>query len=229
MATVTIPTIRKFRDLDLSFISHPIRKDVNVFVNEYAIINSVKNLVLTNFYERPFRPEIGSNIRRLLFENFDVIVSTQIEKALQETIAPKALSGIIKHAATVDAPAFVGADVAVRKLRGEQLDLGQEAHTAAFPIVMNVAMGLFGKAFGGGKYLFKDMPYETKLDILTTVATQDPQTVEPMIQQAVEKGVMNLNEANDFRKSVADVKSVVDALPSDVSPETFKEVIRTNF
>ena len=86
MATVTIPTIRKFRDLDLSFISHPIRKDVNVFVNEYAIINSVKNLVLTNFYERPFRPEIGSNIRRLLFENFDVIVSTQIERAIQETI-----------------------------------------------------------------------------------------------------------------------------------------------
>ena len=86
MATVTIPTIRKFRDLDLSLISHPIRKDVNVFVNEYAIINSVKNLVLTNFYERPFRPEIGSNIRRLLFENFDVIVSTQIERAIQETI-----------------------------------------------------------------------------------------------------------------------------------------------
>ena len=86
MATVTIPTIRKFRDLDLSFISHPIRKDVNVFVNEYAIINSVKNLILTNFYERPFRPEIGSNIRRLLFENFDVIVSTQIERAIQETI-----------------------------------------------------------------------------------------------------------------------------------------------
>jgi len=86
MATVTVKSERTFTDLDLSFISHPIRKDINTFKNEYAITNSIKNLVLTNFYERPFRPEIGSNIRRLLFENFDVIVSTQIERAIQETI-----------------------------------------------------------------------------------------------------------------------------------------------
>jgi phage baseplate assembly protein W len=86
MATVTIPTVRKFRDLDLSFIAHPIRKDINILTNEYAIINSVKNLVLTNFYERPFRPEIGSNVRRLLFENYDVIVSAQLQDALRETI-----------------------------------------------------------------------------------------------------------------------------------------------
>ena len=86
MATVNISTQRTFRDLDLSFTKHPIRKDVNVFINEYAIINSIKNLVLTNFYEKPFRPEVGSNIRKLLFENFDVIISTQIERALKETI-----------------------------------------------------------------------------------------------------------------------------------------------
>jgi phage baseplate assembly protein W len=86
MATVTIPTSRTFQDLDLSFTIHPIRKDVNVHKNERAIINSVKNLVLTNFYERPFRPEIGSNIRRLLFENFDTIITSQIERAMQETI-----------------------------------------------------------------------------------------------------------------------------------------------
>ena len=86
MATVNITTQRTYRDLDLSFTKHPIRKDVNVFINEYAIINSIKNLVLTNFYEKPFRPEVGSNIRKLLFENFDVIISTQIERALKETI-----------------------------------------------------------------------------------------------------------------------------------------------
>jgi phage baseplate assembly protein W len=87
MATVnTIDTIRAFRDLDLNFEIHPIRKDINLLKNEFAIINSVKNLVLTNFYERPFQPQLGSNVRRLLFENIDTIVAAQLERAFEETI-----------------------------------------------------------------------------------------------------------------------------------------------
>lgn len=86
MANVTINSPRTFRDLDLSFGIHPVKKDVNTHVNEYAIINSVKNLVLTNFYERPFRPNIGSNIRKLLFELVTPLTANQIERAIQETI-----------------------------------------------------------------------------------------------------------------------------------------------
>jgi len=86
MAQVTIDSTRSFRDLDLKFTIHPIRKDINVHKNEYAIINSVKNLILTNFYERPFQPEIGSNIRRLLFDNIDSIIAAQLERAIEETI-----------------------------------------------------------------------------------------------------------------------------------------------
>jgi phage baseplate assembly protein W len=86
MATVNIDSTRTFRDLDLNFTIHPIRKDINVHKNEYAIINSVKNLILTNFYERPFQPEIGSNVRRLLFDNIDTIIAAQLERAIEETI-----------------------------------------------------------------------------------------------------------------------------------------------
>lgn len=86
MATVNIQTPRTFVDLDLNFEVHPIRKDINVHKNEYAIINSVKNLVLTNFYERPFQPDLGSNVRRLLFENVDTIIAAQLEQAIEETI-----------------------------------------------------------------------------------------------------------------------------------------------
>ena len=86
MATVDINSTRTFRDLDLNFTIHPIRKDINTHKNEYAIINSVKNLVLTNHYERPFQPEIGSNIRRLLFENVDAITAAQIEREITETV-----------------------------------------------------------------------------------------------------------------------------------------------
>jgi phage baseplate assembly protein W len=88
MATITtnIDTSRSFKDLDLNFISHPVRKDVTKHINEFAIINSVKNLILTNHYERPFQPELGSNIRRLLFENVDVIIAARIEREIVETI-----------------------------------------------------------------------------------------------------------------------------------------------
>lgn len=88
MATITtnIDSARTFRDLDLNFTAHPVRKDINIFKNEYAVINAVKNLILTNHYERPFQPELGSNIRRLLFENVDSVMAAQIEREIEETI-----------------------------------------------------------------------------------------------------------------------------------------------
>jgi phage baseplate assembly protein W len=86
MATTNIDSVRNFRDLDLNFAIHPIRKDINTHKAEIAVINSVKNLILTNHYEKPFQPEIGSNIRKLLFENIDSIIAAQIERAVVETI-----------------------------------------------------------------------------------------------------------------------------------------------
>jgi phage baseplate assembly protein W len=86
MATTNIDSVRNFRDLDLNFAIHPITKDVNVYKAEYAVINSVKNLILTNHFERPFQPEVGSNIRRLLFENVDVILAAQLEREIEETV-----------------------------------------------------------------------------------------------------------------------------------------------
>jgi len=85
MATNT-ENVRSFKDLDLNFNIHPVRKDINMHKNEYAIINSVKNLILTNFYERVFQPQLGSNIRRLLFENIDNLIAARIEKEIEETI-----------------------------------------------------------------------------------------------------------------------------------------------
>ena len=86
MATVDIDNARSFKDLDLNFTIHPVKKDINTHKNEYAIINSVKNLILTNHYERLFQPQIGSNIRRLLFENVDSVTGSQIEREITETI-----------------------------------------------------------------------------------------------------------------------------------------------
>jgi phage baseplate assembly protein W len=86
MATTNIDSTRNYIDLDLNFMIHPIRKDINTHRAENAVINSVKNLILTNHFERPFQPEVGSNIRRMLFENVDVILAAQIEREIEETI-----------------------------------------------------------------------------------------------------------------------------------------------
>jgi phage baseplate assembly protein W len=86
MATVTTNIIAGYSDLDLNFTIHPVKKDINRYTNEAAIVNSIKNLILTNHYERPFRPDIGSNVRRLLFENMDTITATTLEKEIAQTI-----------------------------------------------------------------------------------------------------------------------------------------------
>ena len=86
MATVTTNISTAFSDLDLNFTIHPVKKDINRYTNETAVINSIKNLILTNHYERLFQPNIGSNVRRLLFENMDTITATTLENEIKQTI-----------------------------------------------------------------------------------------------------------------------------------------------
>ena len=51
-----------------------------------AVKQSVRNLILTNHYERPFRPEIGSGIHSLLFEPLDHITSNALTRVIGEVI-----------------------------------------------------------------------------------------------------------------------------------------------
>lgn len=77
---------RIYKDLDLAFIPHPIRKDLNKKTGYNAVIQSVKNLVLLSHYEKPFHPEIGSNIRKMLFEPLDPITATIISREIEDVI-----------------------------------------------------------------------------------------------------------------------------------------------
>lgn len=86
MATIRTNVTRTFKDLDLNFNIHPVKKDINKHVGELAVVNSIKNLVLTNHYERPFRPNLGSNLRRLLFENADKLTATLIEREIEQVV-----------------------------------------------------------------------------------------------------------------------------------------------
>lgn len=72
-----------WRDLDLSLILHPIRGDITPLKDDVAIKNAIKNLLLTNFFERPFNSDVGANLRALLFEPADAIT----EIALRDNIS----------------------------------------------------------------------------------------------------------------------------------------------
>jgi phage baseplate assembly protein W len=77
---------RTFSDLDLNFTKHPVTKDVVRKFDEEAIKASVKNLVLTQNYERPFHSEIGSQIRGLLFEPATPMLNIMLKRAITDTI-----------------------------------------------------------------------------------------------------------------------------------------------
>jgi phage baseplate assembly protein W len=86
MATITTKTTRAYKDLDLNFTIHPVRKDINKHTAEMAVINSIKNLVLTNHYERLFQPSIGSNVKKFLFENLDAVTAASLEREIRNVI-----------------------------------------------------------------------------------------------------------------------------------------------
>jgi hypothetical protein len=81
-----MPEERVFSDLDIDFTMHPITKDVSRKTKEYAIIQSVKNLIMTNYYERPFNPSLGSGIRAMLFEPIDGITASTLNKEISNLI-----------------------------------------------------------------------------------------------------------------------------------------------
>ena len=78
---------RVYKDLNLNFGINPVTSDVTTVTDVNAVKRSVRNLLLTNHYDRPFHPEIGSNVSALLFENFGPITGNQLARQIEEMIA----------------------------------------------------------------------------------------------------------------------------------------------
>jgi len=77
---------RQFRDIDLDFNRNAVTNDVAVVEDVIAVKRSVKNLIQTNFYERPFHPELGCGIRELLFENFTPMTKIFLQRKIEEVL-----------------------------------------------------------------------------------------------------------------------------------------------
>jgi len=83
---MTTKSVKNFVDLDLSFKVNPFTKDIYLKTDEEAVKTAVKHLVLTKNFERPFQPEIGTQVTSLLFENFTAAVKIAMERTIKETI-----------------------------------------------------------------------------------------------------------------------------------------------
>ena len=79
---------RIYADLNLSFTKNPATKDVARLFDVQAIKRSVKNIILTNKYERPFNSDFGCNLRGFLFENLTepmvVIIKDRVAMAIEK-------------------------------------------------------------------------------------------------------------------------------------------------
>jgi phage baseplate assembly protein W len=77
---------RKFIDIDLDFAAHPVTKDILRKKDENAIAQSIKTLLLTSHYERLYNPDLGSNLKRFLFEPVDNVTTSLIQDSIFETL-----------------------------------------------------------------------------------------------------------------------------------------------
>jgi phage baseplate assembly protein W len=80
-------TIQKiYSDIDYTFTKKPVTADVALSYDKQAVIRSIRNILLTNRYEKKFNPNFGANINALLFENISTITSAALEGEISTAI-----------------------------------------------------------------------------------------------------------------------------------------------
>jgi phage baseplate assembly protein W len=77
---------RIYKDLDLDFGRNIVTNDVNKLTDVEAVKRSVRNLINTNHFERPFHPELGGNVRALLFENITPLTALNLQRKIEEVL-----------------------------------------------------------------------------------------------------------------------------------------------
>ena len=79
--------VRQYTDLDLFFAKKATSKDISKVTDVQAVKRSIRNLILTDHYEKPFHPEIGSGIRGMLFELMSPITANVLARLIEDVIS----------------------------------------------------------------------------------------------------------------------------------------------
>lgn len=75
-----------YADLDLALRVHPNKKDIIPLTDIDAVKQSVRNLILTNYGEKLFKPKFGGNVSALLFENVNVFTVLSLQKEIESIL-----------------------------------------------------------------------------------------------------------------------------------------------
>lgn len=75
-----------YSDLDFDLVPHPVSGDIIPLKDTEAVKRAVRNLLLTGHYERPFAPNLGGNLRQLLFEPINSMTQLSIEILIRDTL-----------------------------------------------------------------------------------------------------------------------------------------------
>jgi phage baseplate assembly protein W len=76
----------KYADLRPNLDTHPVNGDILRFTDSNAISSQIKNLVMIDFYELPWRPTVGAGVPQTLFDNMGVDTEMQIRDRIRDTI-----------------------------------------------------------------------------------------------------------------------------------------------
>jgi phage baseplate assembly protein W len=100
MANIT----KIYSDIDFTFTRKPVVGDIALSYDSMAVVRSIRNLLLTKHYEKPFNPNIGSNIDTLLFEPISPITSSSLEQEIQTVIKNYEPRATLKNITVVAKP-----------------------------------------------------------------------------------------------------------------------------
>ena len=77
---------KPFKDISATFQTNPLNSDLIALKNENAISRSIRNLILTQPGDRPFQPDLGSEVYESLFETLDQITASSVQQQIENTI-----------------------------------------------------------------------------------------------------------------------------------------------
>lgn len=100
----------RFSDVSIGFGLNPFNKDLTRLTDVDAVKRSIKSLVMTNKYERLLDPEIGGNIRAMLFEPMSPLSEGILEDYIKEVIEnyePRAILISVVVQSNFDSNSFI--------------------------------------------------------------------------------------------------------------------------
>jgi len=93
-----------YSDIDFTFTKKPSGADIALSYDQQSVIRSIRNLLLTNHYERPFNPDLGSNVNALLFQPMSSLTASQLETSIETTINNYEPRAILKSVVVTTLP-----------------------------------------------------------------------------------------------------------------------------